>query len=145
MAWHWWLRGLAGNGGGCVAMSMLSGIGSIYCSCHHHHHCQVATILLGSSSSSTTFHHPHWHQHWMLGYGCLLPAAGYCCLVCFQRHGRRGRTLSQVQGGDGKMAEKVAEEKNAEFKKHEAMAMQVMEVHQNEAVAGNAAQQGTTP
>jgi len=43
------------------------------------------------------------------------------------------------------MVEKVAKDKKAACKEHEAMAMQVMEARENEAAAGNAAQQGTTP
>jgi len=72
-----------------------------HCSYHCHHRCQVATLLLGSSS---TFHHPNWHQtlDWLrLPAGDNAAFAGWCCLACFQNHGRRGITSSQIQGGDG--------------------------------------------
>jgi len=39
----------------------------------------------------------------------------------------------------------VAEDKKAARKEREAMAMQVTEARENEAAAGNSAQQGTTP
>jgi len=43
------------------------------------------------------------------------------------------------------MVEMVAKDKKAACKERRAMAMQVTEACKNEAAAGNAAQQGTTP
>jgi len=58
-------------------------------------------------------------------------------------HGRRGRTLSQVQGRDGEMVEKGCQGEVSRMQGAPSYGHASNKAHQNK-VAGNVAQQGAT-